>query len=165
MLPNGPQNGLPPRPRIHTLHPGNVAWAERGDRLETLLGSCVAIVLTDPRRTVAAMCHVVHTRPPGSKQFDDDTAYGEAALAAMATGLLARGISPGLCEAFVMGGGNMFPALITQAHVGDHNLRWAFAALARSRVRVVFQDVGGATYRRIGWTVGAQLPEVVSVAV
>lgn len=45
---------------VHTLHPGDVVCAERGDRLETLLGSCVAIVLTDPRRTIGAMCHIVH---------------------------------------------------------------------------------------------------------
>ena len=43
----------PPGP-LHTLHPGDVVCAERGDRMETLLGSCVAVVLTDPRRTVGA---------------------------------------------------------------------------------------------------------------
>jgi chemotaxis protein CheD len=53
--------------QIYTLHPGDVACGERGDRLETLLGSCVAIILTDPRRTIGAMCHIVHAgqRGPG----------------------------------------------------------------------------------------------------
>ena len=45
------------------LAPGDVAIGTRGDRFETLLGSCVAIVLTDPRRTVGAMCHIVHAMP------------------------------------------------------------------------------------------------------
>ena len=48
---------------LHVLHPGGVACGERGERFETLLGSCVAIVLTDPRRTVGAMCHIVHAMP------------------------------------------------------------------------------------------------------
>ena len=116
---------------VHVLHPGDVVCAERGVRLETLLGSCVAIVLTDPRRTVGVMCHVVHSRLPAHGQQDLNTAYGEAALAAMAQRLLARGIAPALCEAFLVGGGNMFPALVGEAHVGAHNVRWALAALAR----------------------------------
>ena len=40
---------------LQILNPGDVAVGQRGDRLETLLGSCVAIVLTDPRRTIGAM--------------------------------------------------------------------------------------------------------------
>lgn len=156
---------LAPPPRVHLLHPGDVACGERGDRLETLLGSCVAIVLTDPRRTVGVMCHVVHSRLPVHGQQDHNTAYGEAALAEMAQQLLARGIAPALCEGFLIGGGNMFPALVGEAHVGAHNVRWALAALARSKVRLVFQDTGGASYRRIGWTVGPGLPDIAAVPV
>ena len=60
---------------VHTLHPGDLAFATRGERLDTLLGSCVAIVLTDPRRTVGVMCHIVHARPAqravgGSAAYD-----------------------------------------------------------------------------------------------
>jgi chemotaxis protein CheD len=46
MPPDLPDSG------VRTLLPGDVAVGARGMRLETLLGSCVAIVLTDPRRTV-----------------------------------------------------------------------------------------------------------------
>jgi chemotaxis protein CheD len=140
-----------------------VACAERGDRLETLLGSCVAIILTDPRRTLGVMCHVVHARLPAGGAQDGNTAFGEAALAAMSRLLLARGIAPALCEAYVVGGGNMFPALVSDTHVGDHNVRWALGALARSKVRVLMQDTGGATYRRVGWTVGAGAPDIAAV--
>lgn len=152
-------------PRVHTLHPGDVVCADRGDRLETLLGSCVAIILTDPRRTVGVMCHVVHARLPADGAQAGNTAFGEAALAAMARLLLARGIAPALCEAYVVGGGNMFPALVSEAHVGDHNVRWALDALARTRVRLLMQDTGGARYRRIGWTVGAGAPDIAAVPI
>jgi chemotaxis protein CheD len=149
----------------YTLHPGDVACGLRDDRLHTLLGSCVAVVLTDPRRTVAAMCHVVHARLPEAGLRAADTAYGEHALAAMDLLLRQRGISPALCEAFVVGGGNMFPALVSDDAVGERNVRWALAALASRQVRVVFQDVGGAAYRRMAWTVGDGTPEVASVPV
>jgi chemotaxis protein CheD len=149
--------------RVHTLHPGDVAVAERDDRLETLLGSCVAIILTDPRRTVAAMCHVVHARLPADGSQHGNTAFGDEAMAAMADGLIARGITPGLCEAYVVGGGNMFPDLVTEAPVGETNARWALDALARGGIAVVYQDLGGAAYRKLGWTVGPNAPDIVAV--
>lgn len=151
--------------RHYTLHPGDLACAERGDRLETLLGSCVTIILADPRRSVAAMCHVVHAGLPGSVGQPDNCAYGEVALAAMAAQLRLRGLAPQLCEALVIGGGNMFPQQFTQGHVGEHNARWALAALQREGIAVVHQDLGGSAYRRLGWTVGPGAPDVVAVPV
>lgn len=146
------------------LHPGDVVYAACGERLQTLLGSCVAIILTDPRRTMATMCHVVHAGEP-SPHNAQDSAYGEVALRAMARLLLSRGITPGLCEAYVMGGGNMFPRQFNLAHVGLQNAHWALAALARDGLRVVLADLGGAAYRRVGWSVGPSEPEVTSVPV
>ena len=67
---------------VTVLHPGDVACVLRGNRLETLLGSCVAILLTDPRRTLGAMCHVVHAHSRAGS-LGDDTGYGDAALGAM----------------------------------------------------------------------------------
>ena len=142
------------------LHPGDVACGDRGDRLETLLGSCVAIVLTDPRRTVGAMCHIVHTRPALPGQGDADTAGGEAALAAMFSLLQARGIVAQLCHAWVYGGGNMFPALVSEGHVGEGNVRWVFAALRAAGISVINHGVGGTVYRRLSWTVGPDEPQV-----
>ena len=49
---------------------GDGAFARRhrlgyaGDRMKTLLGSCVAVILTDQRRTVGTMCHIVHVGRP-----------------------------------------------------------------------------------------------------
>jgi chemotaxis protein CheD len=149
---------------VHTLHPGDVACGERGDRLETLLGSCVAIVLTDPRRTVGVMCHIVHSRPALSGD-GRAAAHADAARRSMHQKLTARGITPSLCEAYVYGGGNMFPALVKQSHVGDDNARWALDALARDGVKVLFHDVGGSVYRRLSWTVGTDMPQVTAVQV
>lgn len=150
--------------RLYFLHPGDVACAERGDRLETLLGSCVAIILTDPRRTIAAMCHIVHSRPAlgGARPSGAYAAYARDTMHAL---LLARGISPRLCEAYVYGGGNMFPGQFTGVHVGENNARWALDALAADGVRVVHQDLGGAAYRRLAWTVGPDAPQVATVQV
>lgn len=153
--------GLPAAtaPQTHLLHPGDVVCAERGDRLETLLGSCVAVILTDPRRTVGAMCHIVH--PGGHPR--GDTAFGEAALLQLQALLLSRAIVMELCEAWVLGGGNMFPGRYDQGHVGQANAHWVMQALHERRVAVIGHDLGGNRYRRVGWTVGDEWPQVIAV--
>jgi chemotaxis protein CheD len=150
----------------HTLHPGDVACGARGDRLVTLLGSCVAVVLTDPRRTVGAMCHIVHARRADRDEAPDrDSTWGDVALDVMYELLRERGISPRLCEAYVYGGGNMFPGHVREGHVGASNADWTLQALATDGVRVLHQDLGGATYRKLSWTVGPEAPQVTAVPV
>ena len=149
------------------LHPGDVACADRGECLETLLGSCVAIVLTDPRRTIGAMCHVVHAGSPHGATARD-TAFGEAALTEMRHRLRERGIDAGQCLAWVFGGGNMFPGRIgdaaTEGNVGAANFEWALGALARAGIRVLGVSLGGHAYRKLRWTVGPDAPEVETVS-
>lgn len=149
---------------LHVLHPGGVACGERGERFETLLGSCVAIVLTDPRRTVGAMCHIVHAMPAPAGRHDD-ASYADAALRQMNQRLRARGLQPGQCEAYVYGGGNMFPRVYPQQSIGTRNVDWVLDALAATGVRVLQHDVGGNTYRRLHWTVGGDAPTVTAMPI
>jgi chemotaxis protein CheD len=149
---------------VHVLHPGDVVRADRGERLETLLGSCVAIILTDPRRTIGIMCHIVHARPaPPTAQAN--CAFADVALDTMYGLLRGRGITPTLCEAYVYGGGDMFPELIQASRVGEANAHWALDALAADGIPVLFHDVGGRSYRRLAWTIGPGAPQVTAVAV
>jgi chemotaxis protein CheD len=153
-----------PHLRVHTLHPGQLAFAERGERLETLLGSCVAVILTDARRSFGAMCHIVHAGAPVHRE-QESCAYGPLALDAMDALLLSRGITSAMCVAYVYGGGNMFPRLYAGGGVGDTNAGWVLDALAARGVRVWLQDLGGDVYRRLSWTVGPEEPQVASVLV
>lgn len=144
--------------RLHTLHPGDVACGTRGDRFATLLGSCIAVVLTDPRHTVGAMCHIVHSTPADGTPRD--SAWGDVALDLMYEMLRKRGIEPRLCEAYVYGGGNMFPGIFGTRHVGSTNAGWTLEALALDGVRVLHHDLGGTAYRKLTWTVGPGAPQV-----
>lgn len=154
--------------RTHVVHPGQVATAVNGECLETLLGSCVSVILTDPRRTIAAMCHIVHIggHIGGHGRAGKLTpAHGSVALETMEDMLLSLGVNPGMCHAFVMGGGNQFPALYRQTHVGSNNVQWVMHALAKRHIAVIHADVGGDVYRRVRWTVGHGLPEVDSTPI
>ncbi len=149
---------------VHVLHPGDVACGVRGDRFETLLGSCVAVILTDVRRTVGAMCHIVHTAGTPSAH-PGDTRHADVALAEMQRRLFAHNMRLELCEAYVFGGGNMFPGVYPQQPIGERNVQRVLDVLAAEGVRVLQHDVGGTAYRRLHWTVGPDTPEITAVPV
>jgi chemotaxis protein CheD len=151
-------------PSVHVLHPGDIACGCQGDLLETLLGSCVAVVLTDRARTFGAMCHIVHGRQSLLRDVHP-TAAADPALDALYGLVARRGLTPRLCQAFVYGGGNMFPHIIASPNVGEENVRYVLSRLAADGVHVAVQDVCGTVYRRVRWQVGQGLPDVTAVAV
>ena len=66
-----------------------------------------------------------------------------------------------MCEAFVYGGGNMFPHIFSKYHVGMRNADWALDFLGSHGIPVIEQAVGGAFYRKVRWSVGAHSPLVI----
>jgi chemotaxis protein CheD len=144
------------------LMPGDVALAVRGEQLKTLLGSCVSVILTDPRHTVAAMSHIVHVGTPNASN-QSNTAYGSVAMNHMFGMLRARGVNPAMCEAYVFGGGNMFPQIFNARNVGSANANWVLDFLDSQGIFVANQELGGNGYRKVSWTVGLKEPLVETV--
>lgn len=146
------------------LMPGDVTVGLAGDELRTLLGSCVSVILTDPRRTVGAMCHIVHVGKPNAAN-SENTAFGEVAMQAMFRGLLKIGIPAQRCHAYVYGGGNMFPGIVTGTLVGDRNVQWVLEFLNQQGIAVVGQSLGGTSYRKVRWVVGQGEPRVENASI
>jgi len=144
------------------LMPGDIALGQTGEQFKTLLGSCVSVVLTDARRSVGSMCHIVHVGMPNAENRHN-TAYGVAAMHEMFTQLRNRGINPRMCQAYVYGGGNMFPQLFRAKHVGTSNVEWVLHYLDTHGVAVLDHCLGGNGYRKVSWTVGPQDPVVENV--
>lgn len=144
------------------LMPADVALAEVGDQLKTLLGSCVSVILCDPRRTIATMCHIVFTGRPKSGH-GGNTAYGSVAMESMFARLRAKGVNPLMCQAYVFGGGNMFPQFFSPKHVGASNAEWVLDFLHQHNIFVIDQCLGGNGYRKVSWTVGSGEPVVETV--
>lgn len=152
---------VPATPSVE-LMPGDVAIGVAGDHFRTLLGSCVSILLTDPRRTVGAMCHIVYAGEPNADNVEN-TAYARIAMQTLFEKLSAMGISPQLCQAYVFGGGNMFPNLFNRRHVGDANADWALEFLEHNNITVLRQDLGGNGYRKVSWIIGYEEPVVETI--
>jgi chemotaxis protein CheD len=145
--------------KARELMPGDVTLGFAGDQLKTLLGSCVSVILTDPRRTVGAMCHIVHIGHPNAANAHN-TSYGEVAMQDMFDRLISVGIPGQRCHAYVYGGGNMFPQLFSTTHVGAKNADWVLGFLQEHGITVLHHDVGGNGYRKVSWMVGRDLPVV-----
>ena len=144
------------------LMPGDVALGQAGDQIRTLLGSCVSVILTDPRRTVGVMSHIVHVGKPNAANAKN-TAFGDVAMKEMFARLRSVGISPTHCDAYVFGGGNMFPQLFNARHVGDANVNWVLDYLEHHGIHLVDHCLGGNGYRKVSWTVGKGEPLVETV--
>ncbi len=144
------------------LMPGDIALGQAGDQLKTLLGSCVSVILTDPRRTVAVMSHIVHVGSPNAANAGN-TAYGICAMEDMFRRLLSIGITHRFCHAYVFGGGNMFPKVFSARHVGASNIDWVLDYLHAHHITVVDHCLGGNGYRKVSWTVGCGEPLVENV--
>lgn len=143
----------------YDLMPGHVALGQAGDQLKTLLGSCVAVILTDPRRTVATMCHIVHVGQPNAANTGN-TAYGICAMEDMFRRLRGVGVTHRFCHAYVFGGGNMFPKMFSGTHIGASNVDWVLDYLHDHHIAVVDHCLGGNGYRKVSWTVGPTEPVV-----
>jgi len=148
---------------VYELMPGDVALGKSGDQFKTLLGSCVSVILTDVRRTVGVMSHIVHVGHPNAANHQN-TAYGSVAMAEMVRLLYSAGFAPRSCEAYVVGGGNMFPQLFTHHHVGVSNIDWVLGYLEHHKIPVLKEDLGGHGYRKLLWTVGPTEPVVATVS-
>lgn len=159
-----PDLALGPGHRSMELMPGDVALGLAGDTLRTLLGSCVSVILTDPRRTVGAMCHIVHVGRPNNANRNN-TAYGEVAMQDMFARLQGVGILAQRCHAYVYGGGNMFPGMANDQLVGDRNAQWVWDFLHDQGIAVIDYSLGGASYRKVSWMVGHTEPSVENVLI
>ena len=96
---------------------------------------------------------------------DNPGAFADVAISTLYASLRARGFNPAMCEAFVYGGGNMFPELFKQSHVGDANGIWVLDRLKNDGVKIVVQDLGGSAYRRLAWNIGPEMPQALAFAV
>lgn len=153
-----------PAPAEQELMPGDVALARHGQRLKTLLGSCVSVILTDRQRSTATMCHIVHSMPPNSANLHN-TAYASCAMDKMFHLIRHAGLSPTQCEAYLFGGGNMFPEQHRDNHVGERNAHWAWDFLTEHHIPIVGYSVGGTVYRKLAWTIGPAEPELITTDV
>lgn len=125
---------------------GEIRAARDSGLLRTFVGSCVALVLQDRRRRVAALAHVM--LPAANGRHAPPGKYADTAVPEMLRllGLLAG--EPVACTAKLAGGAKMF-AFGAGLPIGDQNVAALERALALVGIPITARACGGESGRRV----------------
>lgn len=135
---------------VRYLHPGQWYVGSGDQRVYTVLGSCVAVVLWHEHRQVGAMCH--YMLPGTSTRGFRDGRYAEDALVLVAGALRRHGCDPVDCRVELYGGGYHDPAHRggPLSNPGARNVEQAWRLTERHGLAVAAYHLGGHLYRRVG---------------
>jgi chemotaxis protein CheD len=125
---------------------GEIGVARDSGVLRTFVGSCVAVVLQDRRRRVAALAHVM--LPAANGRVTPPGKYADTAVPEMLRllGLLAG--ESVACTAMLAGGARMF-AFGAGSPIGEQNVTALERALALVGIPITARDCGGECGRRV----------------
>lgn len=128
------------------LLPGDHVTARKPMRLGTLLGSCVAVCLSNPYRQVAAMNHYMLPQANGNP---DHGRFGDTSTTLIIRTLFALDSDPKHYRAKLFGGAAVLGDVGPLSHIGLRNIEIARDVLHSFQIAISSEDVGGAKGRRI----------------
>jgi chemotaxis protein CheD len=134
-----------PHQRIHVVQGEHHVSGDPDAVLTTILGSCIAVCMTDPVRGVGGMNHFL--LPEGrSDGADEGRRYGVNLMELLINDLLRLGARRENLQAKLFGGARMFDGL---SDVGAGNAAFAEKFLRDEGIPVVGASMGGTGARRV----------------
>jgi chemotaxis protein CheD len=132
--------------RTVTVVQGECRISERpGDLLSTVLGSCVAVCLHDPKRRIGGMNHFL--LPFGQESARDrPVRYGLFAMESLINDLMKAGAVKSRLEAKIFGGAKISADL---RDIGRTNAVFAKEFLATEGIACIGESLGGTNARRV----------------
>ena len=126
---------------------GGLEVAKSPEVLETLLGSCVALMLYDRGKKIGGMAHIMlpYADSPNVK---DPGKYANTAVPTLIDKMSALGARPDKLVAKIAGGAAMFKSSNT-INVGKKNVEATKKELSKYKIRIVGEDVGGEGSRTV----------------
>lgn len=128
------------------LAPGDLVVRDTPANVKTIVGSCVAVCLWDPRRSLGGVNHYLLARP-GSGDTPD-ARFGTIAMTLLLERMRQAGADCRRMRAAVIGGGHPVSVIRPNA-IGDDNVDVALAYLRESGIRVARQSTGGEHGRKL----------------
>ncbi len=122
-----------------------------GDTLVTVgLGSCVAIVLYHAGARMGGLAHVLLPSPSLSREVRPGK-FPQTAIPEILSALARAGAGAPQVTARLVGGASMFANLVPAGTIqmGERNVVAARAELARHRIPIIGEDVGGSAARTV----------------
>ena len=136
-------------PKEITLHVGGVHASAEPVMIKTLLGSCVAVCLWDPRVVVGGMNHFLLPESSAPDLHDDETRFGIHAMDRLIGEMVKLGAAPARFVVKVFGGASVLALPGSAGNIPQANLTFVRGYLAREGLRVAATSVGGTLPRQI----------------
>jgi len=123
--------------------PGELFFGRDVPCLRTLLGSCVAVTLWNPKLRIGGMCHYLlpsRTRPANTPR---DGKFGDEALGMLVDAIKRTGSKPTDFEAHLYGGADTMPDLErSMRYVGERNIEMGWKLIDEFGFQLMGVDVG-----------------------
>ena len=129
------------------LHPAQVCWCETPSRVETVLGSCVAVTMWDPRSQFGCICHAV--LPRGREISTEPFKYVDSSIRLMLERMDARSVPWSEVEVKLFGGASMQGMQSGRASVGFQNVEASLLVLRAAGLVPRTSDTGGSAGRKL----------------
>ena len=130
------------------VYPGQVVVTDKPGVLTTVIGSCVAVCVSDPQLRLGGMNH--YLLPGGSVATEPASRYGLAAIPGLIEEMIRRGAAPSRMSAQIVGGAAVLAAFGNDVnHLGARNVEIARRMLADYGIAVVAEDVLGSRGRKL----------------
>ena len=131
----------------HFLYPAALFASEKPYQINTILGSCVAVCLWDPKLKVGGMCH--YMLPLWNGQGLASPKYGNIAIEKLLEKMYSFGSKKVNIIAKIFGGGEVIETKIVHFRIGERNIELALDQLKELRIPIVSSSVGGKNGRKI----------------
>lgn len=132
------------------LKPGEFYFGSQGERLKTLLGSCIAITLWHPERNIGGMCHFLLPTSPHGVQPPYDGRYADHAMKMFEAELKKHRTLAQEYQVKLFGGANMFPQIKNGGgDIGHKNISAARHLLKGAGFKIADEHVGSTGHRTV----------------
>lgn len=130
---------------------GQVSLTRAPNLLQSVLGSCIGLVLYDPQNGIAGMAHILLPNSAGRASGGLPGKYADRAVPCLYQALLKYGGVPDHLKAKMAGGARMFKSSMDykQGDVGGSNVEAVVAGLEDLHIPLVAKSVGGDLGRKI----------------
>ena len=142
-----PQTGKDFERIARNINPGG--WAIEAERpISTLLGSCVAVCLFDPKLRLGGMNHfLLPSSATGNNSDMDVILNGDYSMEVLVNGLLNKGAQKSRLLAKAFGGGTIISSI--RMAIGERNSTFAHEWLDREGIKLIASDLNGPWSRKV----------------
>ena len=138
---------------VANIHPGEVYVTQSHEAITTILGSCVAACIRDPKSLIGGMNHFMlpDSHPEGNaapENVSQAARYGAWAMEYLINEVLKKGAIRQNLEIKIFGGARIISAM-THYDVAAKNVEFICNYLQREGLNIAGQDLGGQHARKI----------------